>query len=106
MITMKIENGADVDSTNVLEMTPLHIASHKGKAGVVKYLLENGAEVDTKEKYGFTPLWLASGRGHLESVKYLIEFKAEVNIKCTMNNYLPLHIAAQKDHIEVDKLFV
>lgn len=41
-----VENGADINSTDRYENTPLILSSYYGSLPIVKYLCENGAEVN------------------------------------------------------------
>src|SRR5262249_1593769 len=58
--------------------TPLHIASHRGHAGIVKLLLEQGADVNARDRAGTMPLHLAD---NLEIVKLLIAHKADLEAR-------------------------
>jgi ankyrin repeat protein len=57
-------------------MTPFHIASKDGHAGVVVMLRAGATIRDGDER---TPLWLAARHDHLDVVERLIGFWADVN---------------------------
>ena len=51
--------GADVNATDTLGQTPLHIAALTGHAQASRFLLANGATVNFKDNQGRTPLDIA-----------------------------------------------
>eukprot|EP00980_Cylindrotheca_fusiformis_P021196 scaffold8150_cov118-Cylindrotheca_fusiformis.AAC.5 len=55
--------GIEVDATNSLGQTPLHIACSKGNWAAVSLLLKAGASPETADRRGFTPGQLAYKRG-------------------------------------------
>jgi len=65
-----------VNTTNILNQTPLYIACENGDTAVARYLLDNGAYV----WYGRTkPLIPAVRYNHYDCVKLLLERDADVN---------------------------
>ena len=53
--------------------TPLHQASWKGRAEVVKAVLKKGADVHTKNSDGWTPMHWACQEDHAEVAAMLRE---------------------------------
>jgi ankyrin repeat protein len=60
------EGGADVNATDYLENTPLHLAAERGLTEVVNVLLAQGALIDQPNILGTTPIMAAAQRGHLD----------------------------------------
>lgn len=60
-VKLAVELGGDVNATNALGNTPLHMATHGGFDSVVKYLAGKGAAINVKNKAGETPLRIADG---------------------------------------------
>jgi uncharacterized protein len=58
---LAIQLGSDVNATNALGNTPLHLATHGGFDTLVKFLADQGATINAKNKAGETPLRIADG---------------------------------------------
>ena len=58
--TLLLSNGADVNSTNRIAETPLHLAAEFGRRQAAALLLAKAAEVDARDKDGKTPLFKAA----------------------------------------------
>ena len=55
-----LENGANIEATDILGQTPLHAASKSGKIESLKFLLEKGANIEAMGILSQTPLHAAS----------------------------------------------
>jgi ankyrin repeat protein len=53
---MFICSGADINLRNILEQSPLFVASQQGRCNVVKCLLSSGADINLSDKFGQSPL--------------------------------------------------
>lgn len=60
LVKKLLDQGYNVDETDVNKMTPLHYAAENGEYDMVLLLVENGANVLKKDKSKETPLDLAS----------------------------------------------
>jgi len=79
MVKFLITVGATVDSYDVNNVTPLHIASELGDTEVVESLLQDGgAFVNVIDDVGETPLFYALRGQHANVVRKLIECKANL----------------------------
>ncbi len=85
-----LEQGADPNTKNKDQHTPLALAVKHGHADVVMLLIGSGANKDPMDRHKKTPLGLAVEAGHIKLAKLLIEMGANKEI----NNWKPLHWAA------------
>ena len=54
-----INFGANLESRNKDNLSPLHVAAGMGRAEVTTALLENGAQMEATDNALYTPLWRA-----------------------------------------------
>jgi ankyrin repeat protein len=66
-----IEHGANVNSQDTDNWTPLHFASKDGYVDAARLLLDHGADANALDNNNVTPFHLASRYGHLEIVQLL-----------------------------------
>lgn len=81
VVAVLLHHRAQVDTQDVLGMTPLHLSASRGHYKVMEYLLRDYADVDTCTLDGRTPLRLACDGGHLTCVELLLEYRAKVNAR-------------------------
>ena len=86
--TLLGQPGTDVNATDGLGETALHVAALRNNAELAKALLKNGADVNTGTTSrmggvypGGTPLHAAAGKGHNAMVELLLAAGAEVNAR-------------------------
>lgn len=75
-----VGQGADVNSLNRMQMTPLVIAARSNHTAVCKYLADNGADLNVRDHRGMTALLHAVNRNNRELVAFLLKKGADVNI--------------------------
>ncbi|XP_058801164.1 putative ankyrin repeat protein RF_0381 [Phymastichus coffea] len=93
MVHLLIKQGCDVNATNILGFTPLHLAAMTGCMTVVKGLLKYGADVHCKDSINhMTPLHFAALGNHEEVIDELMKAKADINCR-TSAGKTPLHLA-------------
>jgi ankyrin repeat protein len=71
---------------------------------VIRFMLRKGADVEAHDSTLSTPLFLAANIGSLKHVKLLMEHGAEH--RATVDNRLPLHVAAACGHVDVVAYFL
>ncbi len=110
-----IEDGADVNAGLSTGDTPLHVASFKGYAQVVKRLIEKGADVHatiTRGDPGATLLHLAAMKGHFEIITILLAHGADLRARLggsrqtSTSGALPLHLAATHNQMQAVKVLI
>jgi ankyrin repeat protein len=88
-----IECGANVNSQDTNNQTPLHLASANGYLKVAQLLLDHGADVEAQDKYEMTSLHLASQYGHQEIVRLLLHHGANHDAR-EKNARTALHVVS------------
>ena len=77
-----IQHGADVNASNIDDITPLLIAAEEGYFEFVRLLLENGADpnvISGHSYYRDSPLIKAAEAGHVDIVEILIQYGAQID---------------------------
>ncbi len=82
VVTVLLENGADVHAATAGGSTAVHLAAagRQGRPKVTRELLEAGAKVRRRDHRGMTALQLAAGKGHGETAEALLRAGAEHTI--------------------------
>ena len=80
MVHFLLSQGADVNATNLSNMTPLHVAVIMGWLELTRLLLEHGAAVNAKTSASQTPLHHATLRKNGEIVRLLLEHGAALTL--------------------------
>ena len=74
-----LKQGADPDSRNTLEMTPLFLAAGSGQTKVMEALLAAGAKLDAETPFG-SPLTSACVTGAVPAIDFLLSHGSRVDI--------------------------
>ena len=81
-IQLLIDCGADVNSVDKQQWTPLHIAASYQNLEAVKLLIQQGAQIEVKNAFGNTPLLECVGKEvHMDIVRLLLEHGADPDMK-------------------------
>jgi ankyrin repeat protein len=72
-----IKHGADVNTRNKAQQTPLILAAHHGDVEVNEALMDAGAEMEAEDGNGWTALTWASYREHDSAASILISRGAD-----------------------------
>lgn len=90
-----LDSGADVNSIDEYDQTPLSMAVYKENTSMIKLLLVHGADAYKVDKGGSSPMYGAITHaclcGKESSVRALIENGADVNGKDPITGFIPLH---------------
>lgn len=79
IVELLINNGADPNSLNEEQRTPLMIAAKFGYRNVMDVLLKKGAKIDACDRFSQTALFLATHSNDPNNVELLIKKGANVN---------------------------
>ena len=76
VVRVLLRNGADVNSRERDEWTPLHLVAQNGSVQIAEILIQNNATVDAQNKLGKSSLHLAAyfGKSSLRFFKSLLTF--------------------------------
>jgi ankyrin len=87
------EKVVDINDTNSIHETPLHLACALGHKHIIHILISNGADMYKKDYFNNAPIHRAVSQGHIDTVEYLITVCAcNPNIKGYQGRTL-LHFA-------------
>jgi len=91
--------GADPNaaSTNAMHVAPLHSATSRGDAAMVRKLLEKGADPGARQQAGWTALHNAAAQGNLELVRLLRSNGADLTAR-TDDGKTAADLAAERGH--------
>jgi ankyrin repeat protein len=81
VISLLIDNGAEVSTRDRDGRTPLIEASSRGGSKIVGILLAQGALPNTQDRIGRTALMYAAESNHIETIKLLVKQGADLNLK-------------------------
>eukprot|EP01080_Neovahlkampfia_damariscottae_P006076 gene6076-10084_t len=76
-----INFGMDVNKTDKLFRTPVHVACNNGSKEAVILLCGNGAKINERDTYGNYPIHVAFRSKHYHLLETLLLFKADLNSK-------------------------
>eukprot|EP01083_Nonionella_stella_P063391 164737_1 len=94
IVSLLLENDANVDGVDKYGMTSLHHAAFKGHNEICKILINNGADIDCYDKASLTPLHEAASSGKGGVIKVLLKAGASV-VLTDKNNKTALDIATE-----------
>eukprot|EP01155_Anaeramoeba_flamelloides_P013053 Anaeramoba_flamelloidesa334916_60.p1 GENE.a334916_60~~a334916_60.p1 ORF type:complete len:199 (+),score=30.32 a334916_60:69-665(+) len=95
-------------SDDILQMTPLHLASKIQNTEILALILKSHKEINLNPKMfkDYTPLHISASEGDLKSAKLLLQYKADVNsigVIFLFFNFLPLHFSKRFSKIHNTK---
>jgi ankyrin repeat protein len=121
LVRSLLDRGADLNAVCddldedgcYVKLTPLLVASEKGRLETAMLLLESGADMEPQGGPDQTALYVASSRGHAEVVRLLLDRGADPNALCDdwdecgcQVKFAPLLVASRNDMLEVARLLL
>jgi hypothetical protein len=94
------ELGADVNTPDTPDVTPVSAAAHKGHVKAIRLLCELGADINTSKNDGISPLLVAAKNGHQKVVKLFRKLGENMNEE-SIHGMTPLCLAQAFGHPEV-----
>jgi ankyrin repeat protein len=89
-----VAGGANVNSANAHNVTPLLEAAGQGHLEMARYLIERGAEIDYTGMGEGSPLMLVAFMGQVEFIGLFVAAGANVNLALPAGGETALHMAA------------
>ena len=95
-------HGAEVDTRDKANRTPLHLAIRRNRSMLVEILLENGADLNAENNEGMTPFQILVEKNTnddsnlLDLAQVLLKHGAEVNRR-NKDGQNPLHLAMRRN---------
>ncbi len=99
------EKAEHVNARGGREMTPMHAATSRGHANILRLLQEHGADVGSRNNYGETPLHGASWNGKLDAGRCLLDCGADINTQ-NDDDWTPLFHAVFYGHVEFARMLL
>jgi ankyrin repeat protein len=105
ILSLLIEQGADLNGRGNDGDSPLRRASQKGKLEAGQLLLNCGADIGARNSFGQTVLIAAISYGHVEFARMLLERGALIDAPGYMG-YAALHYAAMHNQVEAARFLL
>lgn len=102
-----IENGADREAKDIMDLTPFLIAVAFGAKETAEMLLDQGANTMATDSTCNSCLHLAVKHGQVEMVRMLLD-RGKGQLMALRNNELKtvMHLAATKENTEVNEVSI
>ena len=95
-----LDKGANPNSKNKDQSTPLHVAAQYGYLNIAKQLLLKNADVFAKDEARRTPLHIAVAAGSVAVTRTLLEHRSEVNVQDLYGD-TPFHTAFRSGKADI-----
>ncbi|ELU11932.1 hypothetical protein CAPTEDRAFT_124690, partial [Capitella teleta] len=107
---MLLDAGADPNTEDNQEKSPIHLASEKGMIDVLKILLDAGADPNSKDNYGRFSLHYVCSRGDALAnrelmVQQLVKHGASVNVE-DKDRVQPLQVASEHTNVDIVRILL
>jgi ankyrin repeat protein len=104
IVKVLLDAGADVNSLDSINQSPVHLATIWGKHEAVEVLVEAGADLGSDETVGWSPLTIAADEGYLKCTRLLLEGKANTEVR--RGKWTPLRYAGFNKDVEMCQLLL
>lgn len=106
MVQLLLRRGADPNTGDKDNLTPLQSAAHHGNIAIVGMLLKAGANVNSEDfRFGYTALASATQNGHIEVVRELLKAGADPKLRLN-NGWTVAELARQKGWHQIEQLLL
>jgi uncharacterized protein len=101
-----LASGAEIDSRDRDQATPLIAASLSDQPAVAELLLSKGADVMARNAGGFTPLHAAAYSGSVPIAELLLDKGAVLEDAANKAGVTPLMVAVEENHVAMLELLI
>ncbi|NET09830.1 MAG: hypothetical protein F6K09_08290 [Merismopedia sp. SIO2A8] len=101
IVQLLLDNGADVNTTDTWQQTPLHLAAGiQDTTDILRKMIDRGASVRAMDSIQATPLHWAAESGSAANIELLLNREADVNAK-DADGYTPLDYATSDAAVQM-----
>ena len=105
MVKLLIKHGANINSKDESDNSPLHMAIYGGHGKLAKLLIESGAYIHSRNYNDNLPIQMAAHAGLPEVIQQLIEAGSPINAQDQVGD-TPLHDAALQGQVEAAQVLL
>ena len=107
VVELLVENGAEIETSSPMGLTPLHLAAGTFGARLVRMLIEGGAEnyINRRDDAGLTALHWAARSGKEETVQLLLDNGADI-LAADKEDLTPLDEALSEGREQIVQLLI
>lgn len=100
IVRLLLDYGADAETRDWCEKTPIMHASENGYLEIVELLANRGADIEARDKYGQTPIMHSARYGHEKVTRFLAERGANI-VARNAGGETPFSVAMEKGPVSV-----
>ncbi|MFZ5503150.1 MAG: ankyrin repeat domain-containing protein [Pseudomonadota bacterium] len=105
IVSLFLQSGFDVDTTDERLWTPLMISAFNGDMEMAELLIKSGASILHRDNAGYTPLHWAAFNGYANVVRLLLDKKIDADIRSN-HDWTALLQAATRGHLTVCSILI
>jgi len=103
-VQLLVNSGAEL---YMYEQTMLHVACREGHLEIAQFLLQHDPGLlNCRNNLGQTAVWIAANCGHTDILAFLADKGADVCVSASDNFYTALHLAIQKNNVNMVELLL
>ena len=103
IIQMLLTYGDDINALDARGRAALYLASKLGYPEMIDVLKQRDATVEIRNLNGYAPLHASAFMRNRDVVEVVVKNGSEIDTKHTRNDWVPLHLAANRGNGEVAK---
>ena len=76
LVDVLLNNGASLDSRDLIDRTPLHLAAEMGYLEGIQLLLKHNADIHARDSWAMTPFEIATSNRRPDAMQLLLDLGA------------------------------